>query len=167
MCRVCGRWLGSWGCASGLYRREILSERYKREVFGILIYCGTSRVAEVFQIVFSISPRFTQSPRRQWCNPGIFDRFTTEIPRSAPIHQRFHIKALLKTQATRFHTQSRYCRHTRYLIYTMSRRAPDPRAERAAQNTQTIKSLLKLEGNKTCADCKRNKRKVHVMASPI
>ncbi|KAH8601351.1 putative GTPase activating protein for Arf-domain-containing protein [Bisporella sp. PMI_857] len=39
----------------------------------------------------------------------------------------------------------------------MSRRAPDPRAERAAQNSQTIKSLLKLEGNKTCADCKRNK----------
>lgn len=39
-----------------------------------------------------------------------------------------------------------------------SRRAPDPAAQRAAQNTQTIKSLLKLEGNKTCADCKRNKR---------
>ncbi|KAG9243883.1 putative GTPase activating protein for Arf-domain-containing protein [Calycina marina] len=39
----------------------------------------------------------------------------------------------------------------------MSRRAPDPRAERAAQNTQTIKNLLKLEGNKMCADCKRNK----------
>jgi hypothetical protein len=40
----------------------------------------------------------------------------------------------------------------------MSRRAPNPAAERAAQNTQTIKGLLKLEGNKTCADCKRNKR---------
>lgn len=40
----------------------------------------------------------------------------------------------------------------------MSRRPPNPGAERAAQNTQTIKSLLKLEGNKTCADCKRNKR---------
>ncbi|KAK0120146.1 hypothetical protein ONS95_011553 [Cadophora gregata] len=39
----------------------------------------------------------------------------------------------------------------------MSRRPPNPAAERAAQNTQTIKSLLKLEGNKTCADCKRNK----------
>ncbi|CAL3969436.1 unnamed protein product [Diplocarpon coronariae] len=39
----------------------------------------------------------------------------------------------------------------------MSRRAPNPAAERAAQNTQTIKSLLKLEGNKTCSDCKRNK----------
>ncbi|KAE8453344.1 hypothetical protein EG329_011412 [Mollisiaceae sp. DMI_Dod_QoI] len=39
----------------------------------------------------------------------------------------------------------------------MSRRTPNPAAERAAQNTQTIKSLLKLEGNKTCADCKRNK----------
>ncbi|TVY92593.1 Uncharacterized protein LAWI1_G003490 [Lachnellula willkommii] len=38
-----------------------------------------------------------------------------------------------------------------------SRRAPDPAAQRAAQNTQTIKSLLKLECNKTCADCKRNK----------
>jgi len=43
----------------------------------------------------------------------------------------------------------------------MSRRPPNPAAERAAQNTQTIKSLLKLEGNKTCADCKRNKRKLH------
>lgn len=42
----------------------------------------------------------------------------------------------------------------------MSRRAPNPAAERAAQNTQTIKGLLKLEGNKTCADCKRNKRKL-------
>lgn len=40
----------------------------------------------------------------------------------------------------------------------MSRRPPNPNAERAAQNTQTIKSLLKLEGNKSCADCKRNKR---------
>ncbi|KAL3421789.1 hypothetical protein PVAG01_05945 [Phlyctema vagabunda] len=39
----------------------------------------------------------------------------------------------------------------------MSRRAPDPAAERAARNTQTLKSLVKLEGNKTCADCKRNK----------
>ncbi|KAH8816121.1 stromal membrane-associated protein-like protein [Xylogone sp. PMI_703] len=39
----------------------------------------------------------------------------------------------------------------------MSRRAPNPAAERAAQNTQTIKSLLKLECNKVCADCKRNK----------
>ncbi|CRG84080.1 putative protein C824,09c [Talaromyces islandicus] len=36
----------------------------------------------------------------------------------------------------------------------MSRR-PDP--ARAAQNQQTIKNLLKLEPNKTCADCKRNK----------
>ncbi|KAG0645860.1 ADP-ribosylation factor GTPase-activating effector 2 [Hyphodiscus hymeniophilus] len=39
----------------------------------------------------------------------------------------------------------------------MSRRTPNPAAERAAQNSQTIKSLLKLEGNKVCADCKRNK----------
>lgn len=38
------------------------------------------------------------------------------------------------------------------------RRAPNPAAERAAQNQQTIKSLLKLEPNKICADCKRNKR---------
>ncbi|KAL9113951.1 MAG: hypothetical protein Q9227_002085 [Pyrenula ochraceoflavens] len=37
------------------------------------------------------------------------------------------------------------------------RRGPNPAAERAAQNQQTIKSLLKLEPNKTCADCKRNK----------
>ncbi|KAI0169319.1 ArfGap-domain-containing protein [Hypoxylon sp. FL1284] len=40
---------------------------------------------------------------------------------------------------------------------TMSRRPPNPAAERAAQNQQTIKSLLKLEANKICADCKRNK----------
>lgn len=41
----------------------------------------------------------------------------------------------------------------------MSRRAPpNAAAERAAQNQQTIKTLLKLEGNKSCADCKRNKR---------
>ncbi|KAI0899145.1 ArfGap-domain-containing protein [Annulohypoxylon nitens] len=39
----------------------------------------------------------------------------------------------------------------------MSRRPPNPAAERAAQNSQTIKSLLKLEANKICADCKRNK----------
>ncbi|KAL9603828.1 MAG: hypothetical protein Q9219_000937 [cf. Caloplaca sp. 3 TL-2023] len=39
----------------------------------------------------------------------------------------------------------------------MSRRAPNPAAERAAQNQQTIKTLLKLEANKSCADCKRNK----------
>ncbi|KAJ9620097.1 ARF GAP with effector function(s) [Knufia peltigerae] len=36
----------------------------------------------------------------------------------------------------------------------MSRRAP---ADRAAQNAQTLKALVKLEGNKVCADCKRNK----------
>ena len=40
----------------------------------------------------------------------------------------------------------------------MSRRVPNPAADRAAKNQQTIKGLLKLEGNKSCADCKRNKR---------
>ena len=42
----------------------------------------------------------------------------------------------------------------------MSRRAPpsNPAADRAARNQQTIKGLLKLEANKSCADCKRNKR---------
>lgn len=40
----------------------------------------------------------------------------------------------------------------------MSRRVPpNAAAERAAQNQQTIKTLLKLEDNKSCADCKRNK----------
>ncbi|KAJ6787360.1 hypothetical protein PWT90_05951 [Aphanocladium album] len=39
----------------------------------------------------------------------------------------------------------------------MSRRAPNPAAERAAQNQATIKSLLKLEANKICSDCKKNK----------
>ncbi|PGH14268.1 hypothetical protein AJ80_06008 [Polytolypa hystricis UAMH7299] len=36
----------------------------------------------------------------------------------------------------------------------MSRRVT---ADRAAQNQQTIRNILKLESNKTCADCKRNK----------
>lgn len=40
----------------------------------------------------------------------------------------------------------------------MSRRVPNPAADRAAANQSTIKTLLKLEGNKSCADCKRNKR---------
>ncbi|KAI5298511.1 hypothetical protein KEM56_003992, partial [Ascosphaera pollenicola] len=40
----------------------------------------------------------------------------------------------------------------------MYRRSNDPAAERAkAQNQATVKGLLKLEGNKLCADCKRNK----------
>lgn len=38
----------------------------------------------------------------------------------------------------------------------MSRRL-NPGADRAAQNQQTLKSLVKLESNKSCADCKRNK----------
>lgn len=47
----------------------------------------------------------------------------------------------------------------------MSRRAaPNPAAERAAKNQATIKSLLKLEPNKVCADCKRNKRKLSPMS---
>ena len=40
----------------------------------------------------------------------------------------------------------------------MNRRPPPNAAqERAAQNQQTIKTLLKIESNKSCADCKRNK----------
>ncbi|KAI9659594.1 MAG: hypothetical protein M1831_003675 [Alyxoria varia] len=39
----------------------------------------------------------------------------------------------------------------------MSRRPPNPGAERASQNQQTLKTLVKVESNKTCADCKRNK----------
>lgn len=40
----------------------------------------------------------------------------------------------------------------------MSRRVqPNAAQERAAQNQQTIKTLLKIEANKSCADCKRNK----------
>ncbi|KAI4722561.1 ArfGap-domain-containing protein [Aureobasidium sp. EXF-10727] len=38
----------------------------------------------------------------------------------------------------------------------MSRRPAGP--DRTMQNQQTLKSLVKLEGNKSCADCKRNKR---------
>lgn len=38
----------------------------------------------------------------------------------------------------------------------MSRRL-NPAAERAAANQNVIKSLLKLPGNRVCADCKRNK----------
>ncbi len=40
----------------------------------------------------------------------------------------------------------------------MSRRPGNAASDRAAQNQQTLKSLVKLEGNKSCADCKRNKR---------
>jgi stromal membrane-associated protein len=39
----------------------------------------------------------------------------------------------------------------------MSRRPPNPAAERAARNSKVIKDLLKLDHNKLCADCKRNK----------
>ncbi|KAJ4392980.1 ARF GAP with effector function(s) [Gnomoniopsis smithogilvyi] len=39
----------------------------------------------------------------------------------------------------------------------MSRRPPNPAAEKQARNQVTLKSLLKLEPNKMCADCKRNK----------
>lgn len=46
----------------------------------------------------------------------------------------------------------------------MSRR-PNPAADRAAQNQATLKSLTKLESNKSCADCKRNKRIVIVLLS--
>ncbi|PGG96597.1 stromal membrane-associated protein [Blastomyces parvus] len=38
-----------------------------------------------------------------------------------------------------------------------SRRMANPAAERAAKNQLVIKNLLKLECNKICADCKRNK----------
>ncbi|KAF2624492.1 ArfGap-domain-containing protein [Macroventuria anomochaeta] len=38
----------------------------------------------------------------------------------------------------------------------MSRR-PNPAADRAEQNRATLKNLVKLEGNKACSDCKRNK----------
>lgn len=59
---------------------------------------------------------------------------------------------LLSFDTPRFRTNSLFCN------VEMSRRVPNPAADRAAQNQQTIKTLLKLEGNKTCADCKRNKR---------
>ena len=38
----------------------------------------------------------------------------------------------------------------------MSRR-PGVSADKAAQNQQTLKQLVKLEGNKSCAECKKNK----------
>ncbi len=41
----------------------------------------------------------------------------------------------------------------------MSRRPPpNEKAAQAAQNQATIKQLLRLDSNKVCADCKRNKR---------
>ena len=46
----------------------------------------------------------------------------------------------------------------------MSRR---PTPSQAAQNQQTIKNLLKLDCNKICADCKRNKRKWTLGPSPF
>lgn len=48
----------------------------------------------------------------------------------------------------------------------MSRRPTNPAADRAAQNQQTLKNLVKLEGNKSCADCKRNKREYHTTYNP-
>lgn len=39
----------------------------------------------------------------------------------------------------------------------MNRNRAGAPADRAAQNAQTLKALVKLEGNKVCADCKRNK----------
>lgn len=39
----------------------------------------------------------------------------------------------------------------------MSRRPPAPGADKAEQNRATLKALVKLESNKSCADCKRNK----------
>ena len=44
---------------------------------------------------------------------------------------------------------------------TMSSRGK-PGADRAEQNRATLKGLVKLEGNKSCADCKRNKRMWHL-----
>lgn len=43
-------------------------------------------------------------------------------------------------------------------LLLIMRRTANPSADRAAQNTQTLKTLVKIESNKTCADCKRNKR---------
>ena len=40
----------------------------------------------------------------------------------------------------------------------MSRRAGDMSREGSQRNQQTLKSLLKLEPNKLCADCKLQKR---------
>lgn len=39
----------------------------------------------------------------------------------------------------------------------MSRRPPPAGADRTEQNRATLKQLVKLESNKSCADCKRNK----------
>ena len=41
----------------------------------------------------------------------------------------------------------------------MSRRPPAQDASRTAQNQATLKTLVKVESNKSCADCKRNKRR--------
>lgn len=45
------------------------------------------------------------------------------------------------------------------ISYTiMSRRPPNPAADRTVQNQQALKNLVKVESNKSCADCKKNKR---------
>lgn len=72
---------------------------------------------------------------------------TKPTPTNLTSHHRNYTGALILILLWKLHTRA------------MSRRAPNPAAERAAQNTATIKSLLKLEPNKVCADCKRNKRK--------
>jgi hypothetical protein len=54
-------------------------------------------------------------------------------------------------------SSSPHVHHHHIPPHNMSRR-PNPAADRAEQNRATLKNLVKLEGNKTCSDCKRNKR---------
>ncbi|POR34450.1 Uncharacterized protein TPAR_05387, partial [Tolypocladium paradoxum] len=93
--------------------------------------------------------------------------FAVELPPPQHTTPSFHCTALpagsrSNPPRNRFRPNSSSLDDSRPAAYTirgtMSRRAaPNPAAERAAQNQATIKSLLKLESNKVCADCKRNK----------
>jgi hypothetical protein len=83
----------------------------------------------------------------------------TKISLPAPLNRR---NAVYPDIATHLQTLTKgpsiYRASPVFVLLIMSRRPPNPAAERAAKNQQTIKSLLKLEANKVCADCKRNKR---------
>jgi hypothetical protein len=50
-----------------------------------------------------------------------------------------------------------YLPFSKHTTPTMSRR-PNPAADRAEERRKELKNLVKLEENKSCADCKRNKR---------
>lgn len=72
---------------------------------------------------------------------------TTLTPLPQPLHSSARTSKRPKTPLDRYRSHQ---------VITMSRRPP-PGQDRSEQNRSTLKSLVKLESNKSCADCKRNK----------